>query len=153
MHKQKSHTPPVLLDDIAWTSEEDFIRPLMQMRLRVDLPEKVRFLAASFTGEEWAMVCIGNYIGHDCEIFFATTGGKTPIRALCRKLAVYVFDEMDCRRATSRVDVTNTLALRHNRMFGFVEEGRLRQASPEGNDLIVFGMLREDFRYGKAKAR
>ena len=140
-------------EGVHYTSDESFIRPLMQARLRVDLPEMANFLAASYTGEEWAMFCVANYTGHDCEVFFATTGGVTPIRTLTRKMADYVFDMIDCRRATSRVDVTNTLALRHNKLFGFVEEGRLRQASPEGNDIIVFGMLREDYRYGKAQSQ
>jgi len=143
----------VYLDELAWTSEEEFIRPLMQIRLRVDLPKHCTFIAASHTGEEWAMFAIGHYTGYDCEVFFATTGGRTPVRAVSRRLAEYIFDVCECRRATSRVDVTNKLALRHNRAFGFVQEGRLRQASPEGNDIIVFGMLREDYHYGKAKGQ
>ena len=120
----------------------------MQARLRVDLPEMANFLAGSFTGEEWAMFAVANYVGYDCEIFFATTGGVTPIRSLTRKMAEYCFVLCDCRRVTSRVDATNKLAIRHNKIFGFVEEGRLRQASPEGNDVIVFGMLKGDYRYG-----
>lgn len=94
------------------------------------------------------MFAIGNYVEYDAELFFATTGGRTPIRALTRKMAQYVWDVCGCRRVTTRVDVTNKLALRHNKIFGFVQEGRLRQASPEGNDVIVFGMLREEYRYG-----
>jgi len=136
-------------EGIHYTGDESFLRPLMQARLRVDLPEKAKFLGASHTGEEWAMFCIANYTGNDCELFFATTGGKTPIRAATKKIGEYVFYGIECRRATSRVDVTNTLAIRHNKLFGFVEEGRLRQASPEGHDLIVFGMLKEDYRYAK----
>lgn len=136
------------LDELYYSSQEDFIRPLMQMRLRVDLPEKARFLAASYSGDEWAMFCVGNYVGYDCELFFATTGGKTPIRALTRRMAEYCFEICDCRRITTRVDATNKLAIRHNKIFGFVEEGRLRQASPECNDVIVFGILKEEYRYG-----
>ena len=146
--KNRIPNPPVSLDNILWTSEEEFIRPLMQMRLRVDLPPECTFLAASLKGDEWAMFAVGHYVGYDCELFFATTGGRTPIRALTRKIAEYIFGVIGCRRVTSRVDVTNKLAIRHNKIFGFVEEGRLRQASPEGNDIIVFGLLKEEFRYG-----
>ena len=144
---------PTLLNGVYYSSDESFVRPLIQARLHIDLPEKARFLAASHTGEEWAMFCIANYVGYDCEVFFATTGGKTPIRALTRKVADYVFNVCECRRVTSRVDVTNKLAIRHNKLFGFVLEGRLRQASPESNDILVFGMLREEYRYGKAKSQ
>ena len=133
---------------VLYISDEAIIRPAMQARLKVDLPEMAKFLAASSDGEDWAMFAVANYVGYDCELFFATTGGKTPIRALTRKMGEYCFVRNECRRITTRVDATNTLAVRHNKIFGFVEEGRLRQASPEGNDVIIFGMLREEYRYG-----
>ena len=120
----------------------------MQARLSVDLPAECKFLAASMDGEDWAMFAIGNYVGYDCELFFATTGGVTPIRYLTRRMAEYCFKVADCRRITTRVDETNSLAIRHNKLFGFKHEGTLRQASPEGNDILVFGILKEEYRYG-----
>ena len=120
----------------------------MESRIGVPVPSPAKFLAASFTGDEWAMYGIANYIGYDCELFFATTGGKTPIRTLTNKMAEFCFKTADCRRITVRVDETNKIAIRHNQLFGFTEEGRLRQASPEGNDILVFGLLRDEC-YGK----
>ena len=63
-------------------------------------------------------------------------------------MAEYCFKVADCRRITTRVDETNSLAIRHNKLFGFKHEGTLRQASPEGNDVAVFGLLKGEFRYG-----
>ena len=121
---------------------------MMENRLGVTIPEPARFLAASFNGQDWAMFAVANYVGYDCEVFFATTGGKTPIMSLTRKMADYCFGVMNCRRVTSRVDKLNRVAMRHNKAFGMKHEGTLRQASPEGNDVAIFGMLSGEYRYG-----
>ena len=139
---------PTLLDNVWFSSNEDFFRVMMQARLGVPIPEEARFLGASFDGQHWAMFAVANYVGYDCEVFFATTGGRTPIRMLTRKIADYCFGVMNCRRVTSRVDKINRLAVRHNMAFGMKHEGTLRQASPEGNDVAIFGMLKGDYRYG-----
>ena len=141
-------TQPTKLNDVWYSSEEEFFRPVMQSRLGVGIPEPARFLGASFNGADWAMFAVANYVGYDCEVFFATIGRRTPIMSLTRKMAEYVFDTMGCRRVTSRVDKINRVAMRHNKAFGMKHEGTLRQASPEGNDVAIFGMLREEYRYG-----
>lgn len=143
------HRPQLRTSDgIYWSSDEDTFRLVLEKRLGVGVPSPARFLAASLDGEEWCICGVANYTGDDCELFFASTGAGTPIRALTRKVAEYCFNISGCRRITTRVEATNKLATRLNKAFGMQHEGTLRQASPDGNDVLIFGILKEEYRYG-----
>jgi RimJ/RimL family protein N-acetyltransferase len=48
------------------------------------------------------------------------------------------------RRITCLVSTRNAESLRFTRKFGWTEEGRLREAGPDGEDMLVFGMLRRE---------
>lgn len=65
---------------------------------------------------------------------------KMFIRACFR----YVFEDLGCRRFVVRVESTNTEAYEMDKRLGFIEEGRLRQASTEGDDVIILGMLKSE---------
>lgn len=65
-------------------------------------------------------------------------------RDFIRKAFDYAFNQLGVRRFVVRVEETNTDAYEMDKRLGFVEEGRLRQASPDGNDIIVLGMLKHE---------
>lgn len=66
-------------------------------------------------------------------------------RIFLRRLAAYVFDELGCVRATfttespRAVDVCRRLGARH--------EGTMRNAYGPGRDGLIFGLLKEDWRF------
>lgn len=61
----------------------------------------------------------------------------------------YVFRETKRRRITGFVHASNARSLKFGKGMDFVEEGRLRQAAPDGGDVIVLGLLESDCRFLK----
>jgi RimJ/RimL family protein N-acetyltransferase len=61
----------------------------------------------------------------------------------------YPFEQLGCLRVTGLVPAKNTDAQRFDEHLGFVYEGRIRQILPNGDDLLIYGMLREECRWLK----
>lgn len=59
----------------------------------------------------------------------------------------YPFEQLKCRRVTGLTSVKRKEAVKTNDALGFVREGLLRNADPEGGDVILYGMLREECRW------
>jgi hypothetical protein len=60
----------------------------------------------------------------------------------------YVVLQLGCRRATFRTRADNFQAIRALERLGAKEEGRLRCYYPDDVDALVFGILKEDYKYG-----
>lgn len=61
----------------------------------------------------------------------------------------YPFEQLGCRRVTGLVPAANRLARQFDEHLGFTYEGCIRQVLPNGEDLIIYGMLREECRFLK----
>jgi hypothetical protein len=59
----------------------------------------------------------------------------------------YPFEQLGCKRVTGLVPARNEVAARFDEHLGFIYEGRIRQVLPNGDDLLVYGMLREECRF------
>ena len=59
------------------------------------------------------------------------------------------FGYFNCNRATALVRKSNIKAQRFVIKLGFIEEGVVRQACSDGEDLIMFGMLARECRFLK----
>jgi RimJ/RimL family protein N-acetyltransferase len=57
----------------------------------------------------------------------------------------FAFITLNLSRLTGPTRGSNKLALRIAPKFGFVQEGILRKAFPDGDDCYIFGFLREDY--------
>lgn len=68
-------------------------------------------------------------------------------RGFIEKAFDYPFNQLGVKRFVVRVEETNREAFELDKRLGFVEEGRLREASPDGNDIIILGMLRRECRW------
>lgn len=70
-------------------------------------------------------------------------------RWMSREFAIrwlaFLFLQAKLPRISCIIAETNEPSLRFTRRFGgWVEEGRIRRAAPDGSDIILFGMLREE---------
>ena len=70
-------------------------------------------------------------------------------KAILREFFSYPFTTSQCGRITTYVDDRNTKAIEFNRRLGFVKEGIMRQASTDGHNIIIFGMLLNECRWIK----
>ena len=59
----------------------------------------------------------------------------------------YPFVQLKLRRVTAFVPSSNEQALKLDRHLGFIYEGRMREAGPDGEDVIVLGLLRRECRF------
>jgi len=68
-------------------------------------------------------------------------------RESLRLLFDYGFNQLQCNRMTTMIDSENDKSIKLCSSLGFVQEGCLRSASPTGNDLVIFGMLKEECKW------
>ena len=59
----------------------------------------------------------------------------------------FAFITLDLSRLTGPTRGSNKIALRIAPKFGFIHEGIMRKAFPDGDDCHLFGFLREDYLY------
>lgn len=103
---------------------------------------------ANETGSLLAGVIYQNYTKTDIHMHVAALPGK---RWLCRHFLGegfrYPFEQLGCRRVTGLVPSRNEIAQSFDEHLGFVREGVVRKILPNGDDLIIYGMLREECRW------
>jgi RimJ/RimL family protein N-acetyltransferase len=63
------------------------------------------------------------------------------------ELFSYPFNQHSCKRLICMIEKNNTSSINLATQLGFVHEGTLRQASLNNNDLLVFGMLRNECKW------
>lgn len=99
-------------------------------------------------GDLLAVVVYNLWSGADIAMHVAAMPGRRWMtRAFLRAVFRYPFVQLGCRRVTGYVPASNADALRFDRHLGFVEEGRMREALPTGEDVLVLGMLRRECRW------
>lgn len=99
-------------------------------------------------GELIAGAMYEGYNGHNVWVHLAGAPGKKWMnREFLRYGFHYPFVEMGVKRLSGYVNASNTEAVRLNKHFGYTEEARLKGAAPDGGDVILFVMWREDCRF------
>lgn len=118
------------------------LRPYLERGIGVTLADKAYFIGDWRDGIVVAVAGLSNWCGHDVEISLWSAG--TLGRAFVRRVMRYVFDELGCCRMTARVAEPRSGHDLWPRL-GFVLEGRLRKASNGTDDMMVYGLLKDDF--------
>jgi RimJ/RimL family protein N-acetyltransferase len=99
-------------------------------------------------GEISGVVVFDNFTVGSCCVSVASDGSRRWItRELLIRVFAYPFIQLGYRRLTALVAASNADSLNFCRAFGWTREGVLRRGAPDGDDLVVFGMLREECRY------
>lgn len=68
--------------------------------------------------------------------------GRWAHRRTLKVFFSYAFDNLNCRRVTAVMRSPGFLE-----RLGFTHEGTLRKGYPNGDDMLVYGMLREECRW------
>ncbi len=94
-----------------------------------------------------AGVVFDRYTGVDIMMHYAAESGSLAGKPdFISGVFRYPFVQLECRRVTAMVAWKNHKSRKVVRHLGFKEEGVLRDAKPD-DDLVVYGMLREECRY------
>lgn len=59
----------------------------------------------------------------------------------------YPFEQLGVERVTAKTPANNAASIKFGLALGFKPEGRIRRALPDGIDLCIFGMLRDECRW------
>lgn len=127
------------------TGEE--IRPYVEANIGATLPENATFIADYRDGQIVSAAGFASWYGHDVEVFLASAGALG--RGFLKRLGKYAFDELGCARVTCRVASDNPWCEVLTRV-GFTLEGRMRRGFDGATiDMMIFGVLKEEYRYGR----
>jgi RimJ/RimL family protein N-acetyltransferase len=118
-------------------------------RIKCEWPFK-DFTAISIVDDDVmiATVLYTNYNRQNIEMHVASDGTKRWMtREFLRAVFAYPFEQLGCRRVTGVVQASNSAAYNFDKNIGFTLEGRMREASADGSDLLILGMMREECRF------
>jgi len=68
-------------------------------------------------------------------------------RGFIRLVANYAFNTLGVERVTAMIDQTNYASIMLTQKIGFVLEGVMRKGSPAGNNMCIYGMLKEECKW------
>lgn len=135
--------------------QDELLLPWAARRIEVDaFRADAKAIGQERDGEIVAVVVYDGFTNVDCNMHIASDGSK---RWLTRELLVrafaYPFIQLGMRRVTGLVPADNEEALKFDLHLGFQLEGRCQEATPDGRDVIVLGMLKRNCRYIPKEAR
>lgn len=95
-----------------------------------------------------AAVVFDEFTRNGCSFSVAAKQGTNWLtRSFLVRVFAYPFLQCGLKRIGSLVSVDNSRAIRLNEGIGMVREGIIRRAGINGEDLIAYGMLREECRF------
>jgi RimJ/RimL family protein N-acetyltransferase len=105
-----------------------------------------RSIGVGLNGEIIAAVVYHNCRGNGLEMSIASTSPKWATRKTLFHLFAYPFITQGCDRVTALVDADDHDVQTFDERLGFVREGLLRKAHPNG-DAVIYGMLRDECKW------
>lgn len=105
-----------------------------------------RAIGVELDGEIIAGVVYFNCRHNGLEMAVASTTPKWATRRTLKHFFSYPFLTQGCNRITVLVDIDDHGTRRFDERLGFVQEGILREAHPNG-DAVVYGMLKDECRW------
>lgn len=94
-----------------------------------------------------AAVIYDGFVGIDVKMHIASGRVNWLDRRFLYAAFAYPFNELKVSRVTGLISATNQKSRKFAESLGFVKEGECRRGSPDGSDLIIYGMLREECRF------
>jgi hypothetical protein len=122
--------------------------PWAAAQIGVRFPEDSHAIGIERDGEIVVSVVYDRFTGNDiCMHVAAKPGVMWVRREAMHRFFAYPFLQLGCNRVTGLVAATNLTARKFDEHIGFVQEGVLREGLPNGEALIVYGMLRAECRW------
>lgn len=87
------------------------------------------------------------------ELSIASIGGGWLTRPFLSAVFRTPFVEWEMRRVGSSISADNHKSIRFCEHLGFQREGCIRQGAPNGQDLLLYGLLKEECRWGNVNGQ
>lgn len=106
-------------------------------------------MGAEHKGELTAGVVFNNFTNSSATVHLAVSKPKKILSELLDHAFLYAFETCSLRRLTGLVEANNAKSLKIIKHLGFVEEGVMREAGTDGQDIIVLVLWPDKYRKGK----
>lgn len=83
----------------------------------------------------------------------ALRGSYWATRSFLGEAFRYPFEQLGVSRVTGKTPASNVISRRMQEDLGFTEEGVIREGMPNGEDLVIYGMLKRECRWIRGKQR
>ena len=134
---------------VTWRHRAEVLRyHQYHMQAIVHEPNVVACMGILQGTEIIGSVIFQRYRWPDIEVGIFTTSKSWCTRQTLNQIFSYPFQTLNCRRVTAITDSSTPEVCNFIKRLGFVEEGRLRQALPH-SDSIILGMLKAECRWIK----
>lgn len=92
-----------------------------------------------------------NHFNHPsiCMHVGAVDGKRWATREFLFAVFDYPFNQLECSRVTALVPKKNIKARKFDKHLGFRFEGRMRKALSDGDDIVFYGMMKENCKWIK----
>jgi RimJ/RimL family protein N-acetyltransferase len=95
-----------------------------------------------------AGVVYQNYTRIDIQMHTAAVEGSRWLTSkFLGEVFRYPFEQLQVHRVTALIPALNTRSEKFCKHLGFKKEGRVREILPQGEDLLVYGMLKRECRF------
>lgn len=119
-----------------------------QSRLQCEFRSDAKAIGLERNGDIAGAVVFDTFSPGDCLVHLVSDGSRRWLtREFITRSMAYPFLQIGQPRISCIISSGNTDSLRFTRHFGWTQEGVLREAGAEGEDLILFGMLRRECRF------
>tara|TARA_B100000780_G_scaffold171289_1_gene119897 strand:+ start:265 stop:627 length:363 start_codon:yes stop_codon:yes gene_type:complete len=106
-------------------------------------------MGAEVKGKLSAGVVLNNFTPCSATVHLAISKPTKLLSELLDHAFIYAFETCGLRRLTGLVEANNAKSLKIIKHLGFVEEGAMRQAGSDGQDIIVLVLWPQNYRKGK----
>ena len=106
-------------------------------------------MGAEHEGELTAGVVFNNFTNSSATVHLAVSKPKKILSELLDHAFLYAFETCSLRRLTGLVEANNAKSLKIIKHLGFVEEGVMREAGTDAQDIIVLVLWPDKYRKGK----
>jgi RimJ/RimL family protein N-acetyltransferase len=104
--------------------------------------------AVDDSGLPLGAVAFHNFTGRDIVISAVASDKHWLTRSMLKVLAMYVFDQLGCVRVTAIVAKSNKHTRKIMERLGFKVEGHMRQMVRDTEPAIIYGLLKNEWRFG-----
>jgi RimJ/RimL family protein N-acetyltransferase len=125
------------------SQEDDTARIIAERSGLAVIPPFAGLVVRNERGDAHGAVILSHFDGEDCEI--QCVGHDYWTAGTVRKVFRYALDALNCKRVSARTVASNERCIAAMEAIGFRREGVKRKAH-EGEDVVMFGMLREECR-------
>ena len=128
--------------------QDERVRNWVAERMGEDLSDATAAIGIEEDGELIAGVAYNMYTGASiCMNVAAEPGKRWTKKEFMYAFFAYPFIQLKCNRVTGLVRRSNTVARKFDEHVGFIQEGVVRQAFEDGEDAILYGMLKSECKW------